>query len=1073
MRTIVKAAFGIGILGLSALGLNAQTTQLESTFKSPADVQTSCYWYWLSGNISKQGVINDLKTMKEQGINRAFIGIQGLEESEVPRGKVRFMSKEWWDILHAALKTATKENIEIGIFNGPGWSHMGGKWVKPEESMRYLGSQRAYVKGGSKVSFTFDHPQGFLSNVKVLAYKNKFADALLNNASASYTADGIENADALFDGNAKTVAKITGDKATLDIKANNSDFTLRSVQIFANSVLSCNVSVQVKENGNYREVKAFNINRTNMNKNTGYDPYAPITEGIADVKGQDIRLVFTNVNKGATLRGVQVSAEPMVSRYSEKILARMHQVPLPYWHDYKWTTEENYSKDEVVDPKDILDLTANLNGDKFTWDAPEGNWTIVRTYMAPTGILCSPSFPEDGQGLEVDRWNHKALQEHYNAYMGAVMKRIPAADRKTWKVVVCDSYETATQNFGDDFFEYFKSHFGYDPTPYLLTYSGTVVGSGDKSERFLWDLRRMIADRLAYDNIGAMNEIAEKDGKHTWLESYGHWGFPGEFLQYGSKSGEVAGEYWSEGSLGDIENRSASSTGHIYGKGKVSAESFTSGGQEFARSPRNMKQRGDLFFTEGINNSLLHVYVSQRNENVIPDIIPWFGNEFNRKNTWYNQLGLFTTYLKRCNLLLQQGTYVADVAYFIGEDVPVMTGLVEPAIPAGCQYDFINADVIEHNLTASDDHQLSLPYGNKYKLLVLPPSKTMRPEALKAIKKLIENGAIVLGPRPEHSPSLQNYPQCDQEIKALADEMWGTDTSAKSTFNKIGKGYLLNGYSIEQVFELFDIKADFNVAGASAKDVLYCHMTKAGQDIYFVANQSNKAVDFTAQFRTDGRIPELWNAMDGSIRDLKSFVQLNGTTSVPMRLAPLESAFIVFKKPGTSSSNELNADLNYPQMQEAATPEGKWNVQLTTNYGFSKNITMDGLKDWTSYSDPDIKYMGGHGIYTNTFTLAGVPAGKKVEVDLGMVNNICKVKVNGKYVGGVWTPPYTIDITSAVKAGKNTIEIDVANNFCNRLIGDKVDPKNAKLTVSHCTYKADSPLQPSGLQGPVKILVEK
>ena len=172
-----------------------------------------------------------------------------------------------------------------------------------------------------------------------------------------------------------------------------------------------------------------------------------------------------------------------------------------------------------------------------------------------------------------------------------------------------------------------------------------------------------------------------------------------------------------------------------------------------------MKQRGDLFFTEGINNSLLHVYVSQRNENVIPDIIPWFGNEFNRKNTWYNQLDLFTTYLKRCNLLLQQGTYVADVAYFIGEDAPVMTGLVEPAIPAGCQYDFINADVIENNLTASDNHQLSLPYGNKYKLLVLPPSKTMRPEALKAIKKLIENGAIVLGPRPEHSPSLQNYPQ--------------------------------------------------------------------------------------------------------------------------------------------------------------------------------------------------------------------------------------------------------------------------------------------------------------------------
>jgi hypothetical protein len=1070
MKTLSKLMLGLGVMGVSAISLFAQTTDLEKTFVSPQNVQTSCYWYWLSGNISKQGVINDLKTMKQEGINRAFIGNEGLGPDEVPTGSVRVKSKEWWDCIHAALKTATDEGMEIGIFNGPGWSHMGGAWVKPEESMRYLGSQRIQVEGGKTVSLSFTHPSNFLSNVKVLAYKNKYVNPVLNASSASFTADGIDNAAALFDNNPATIAKITGNKATLDFKANSKDFVLRSVQIFANSILACNVSVEVKDGNSYREVKKFNVNRINMEKNTGYNPYAPVAEAIADAKGQDIRLVFTDVNAGAELRDIEISAEPVVSRFAEKILARMHQVPLPYWPDYKWATEKNYSDNEVVPADGVIDITSSLNGDNLSWNAPAGNWTIVRTYMAPTGIKCAPSLPEDCQGLEVDRWSKTALQNHYNGFMGEIRDKIPAADRKSWKVVVCDSYETASQNFGDDFFEYFKSHFGYDPTPYLLTYSGTVVGNSDKSERFLWDLRRMIADRLAYDNIGAMNKIAQKDGLHTWLESYGHWGFPGEFLQYGGQSAEVAGEFWSEGELGNIENRSASSSAHIYGKGKVSAESFTCGGPEFSRSPRDMKERGDRFFTEGINNTLLHVYVSQKDETSIPGIIPWFGNEFNRKNTWFNQLDLFTTYMKRCNLLLQNGTYVADVAYFIGEDAPVMTGLAEPTIPNGCQYDFMNAEVIEKNLTAGPDHLLSLPYGNKYKLLVLPPSKTMRPEVLKAIKKLIEDGAVVLGPRPEHSPSLQNYPQCDNELKALADEMWGTDKSEKQTMHKIGQGYLLNGYSIEQVFQLLGDKVDFQAIGTSG--IKYCHITKPGIDIYFVANQNHEPVAFNAQFRIDGKAPELWQAMDGSIRDLKSYQTLNGTTTVPLRLASLESAFIVFRKAGNGGT-ALNADDNYPTMEDVAVPSNTWKVNFTTNYGFKKSITMNGLKDWTSFSDNDIKYLSGHGLYTSTFDLKTVPAGKKVVVDLGMVNNICKVKVNGKYVGGVWTPPYTVDITSAVKAGKNVIEVDVANNFCNRVIGDKVDPSHAKLTISHNSYTAQTQPQASGLQGPVKILCEK
>lgn len=203
------------------------------------------------------------------------------------------------------------------------------------------------------------------------------------------------------------------------------------------------------------------------------------------------------------------------------------------------------------------------------------------------------------------------IASHFDAHMGEILRRIPAEDRKTFKVVVQDSYETGGQNFTDGMIEEFKTRYGYDPTPYLPVYNGIVVGSEEASDRFLWDVRRMIADKVAYDYVGGLRDVSHQHGLHTWLENYGHWGFPGEFLMYGGQSDEIGGEFWSEGELGDIENRAASSCGHIYGKTKISAESNTCAGNSYARYPGVIKQRGDRFFAEGINNTLLHVYITQ------------------------------------------------------------------------------------------------------------------------------------------------------------------------------------------------------------------------------------------------------------------------------------------------------------------------------------------------------------------------------------------------------------------------------------------------------------------------------
>ena len=430
---------------------------------------------------------------------------------------------------------------------------------------------------------------------------------------------------------------------------------------------------------------------------------------------------------------------------------------------------------------------------------------------------------------------------------------------------------------------------------------------------------------------------------------------------------------------------------------------------------------------------------------------------------------MFTDYLKRCNYLLQQGNYVADVAYYIGEDVPVMTGITEPALPKGFQYDFINAEVIENYLSANEEHILSLPHGTRYKLLVLPPSKTMRPGVIRKIKRLLEEGAIILGPKPERSPSLQDYMEADAEVKAIADELWGNSNS--QTIRRIGKGWLFAGYSIEDIFGMMGYMPDFRISTDS--DVKYAHTTQRDRDIYFVSNQTEKDIEFTAQFRIGGKVPELWSPMDGSVRTLKSFVNVGNVTHIPMRLHPNESAFIVFDKDISDEPQVLDMALNYPETKVLSVINDDWSLTLKSMVNDGKKLKPEALKDLSTMDDDYVKYFSGTAVYTNSFKIKEIPAGKRVILDLGEVYEMAKVKVNGKYAGGVWTAPYTLDITDVLKRGKNSIEISVVNNWVNRLVGDSRVPEEKRKTSYVCrTYRPKSPLQKSGLTGPVRILTE-
>ena len=1011
----------------------APLASVESGFRAvPDSIRIGAYWYWLSDNISKEGVINDLHAMKEAGITRVFIGNIGIDN--LPYGEVKIFSPEWWEAIHAALKTATELDIEMGIFNSPGWSQSGGPWVKPEQSMRYLSSTDTHVTGPKPFNGRMPGYADDTQLVRVIAYP-----ARANPYRQTWNVQKIRNV-----------------PFSMEMPVDNNR-VIRSFVFQTNSRIQTNAELQAKVGDEYKTIRKFVIDRTNFALNVGFDPHAPIVLSLPETQTTSFRLLMdaSGVGEGTAI----LSDDHIVERYPEQTLAKMYQRPLPYWPTYMWPRQDWYQSSTgfVISPDEVIDVTAFLSADGvFKWDVPEGNWTISLLEMKTTGVTNSPATPE-ATGLEVDKMSKKHVAAHFDAFLGEIMRRVPAEDRKTFRIAVQDSYETGGLNWTDDMAEVFTMVYGYDPVPFLPTLQGKIVGNEDISSRFLWDLRRLIADRVAYDYVGGLREICHQHGLTTWLENYGHWGFPGEFLQYGGQSDEVAGEFWSVGELGDIENRAASSAAHIYGKRRVWSESCTSGGPNFGRYPNDMKQRIDRFFTEGINASLLHLYIHQPYEDRNPGMSAWFGNDFHRKNTWFSQMGLFIDYLRRSNFMLQQGTYVADVAYFIGECAPKMTGVEDPKLPKGYQFDYINAEVLMTRATVKNG-RLTLPDGMNYGLLVLPNQQSMRPELLEKIKFMVADGLAIYGDAPVYSPSLSGYPEAD-----LAVQHFGKELFANSTYGK-GKVFR-SGTDLQQALDDLGILPDFKTANDAP--FLYIRRTLDDGEIYFVSNQSAEKQSFECTFRVgSGMRPELWNPVTAEIRHLPVYQQTANSTTLLLEFDALESSFIVFRK----GSKASGAKSNFPPKEVLHTVNTTWQVSFEKGKrGPETPVTFNILTDWKDSDNEQIKFFAGEAVYTTYFSLDKLPS-KELYIDFGKIMVMGQVTLNGQYVGGVWTYPYRLNVTNYLQKGENRLEVTVVNNWQNRLIGDQRLPENERPTWTPVNpWRINSPLQASGLLGPVEI----
>ena len=320
----------------------------------------------------------------------------------------------------------------------------------------------------------------------------------------------------------------------------------------------------------------------------------------------------------------------------------------------------------------------------------------------------------------------------------------------------------------------------------------------------------------------------------------------------------------------------------------------------FESTPWSLKRRGDWALTEGINHWVLHVYIHQPWDDRRPGVNAWFSTEFNRNNTWFEQSRAWIDYYRRCDFLLQQGRPVADVAYFIGEDTPKMTGIRKPALPAGYNFDYINAEVIEQRLRVKDG-RFVLPDGMSYRLLVLPELDSMRPELLQKIRELVKAGGTILGPAPSRSPSLMDYPECDARVKKLADELWGDQsqatagTASSTTYHATGKGRVFRSSELRPVLDALGITPDFG--GVDPKQILSTHRSGPEAEIYFVSNQGEQATAITPVFRVSGKLPEFWDAASGRVVKAAAFEPTAGGMRVPIVLEPRGSLFVVFREP--------------------------------------------------------------------------------------------------------------------------------------------------------------------------------
>jgi alpha-L-rhamnosidase/Glycosyl hydrolases family 2, sugar binding domain/F5/8 type C domain len=1081
---------------------HAQNTLLKDFQTPPNAAKPRVWWHWMNGNISKEGIQKDLEWMSRVGIG----GFQNFDASlftpvVVPK-KIVFMTPEWKDAFKFTTELADKKGLEMAIAGSPGWSVTGGPWVKPKDAMKKYVWTETRVTGGKYFTGILEKPadvagkfQGvklesggimggfvgtppiYYQDAAVIAYQLPANDKTLQELNPKVSSSGGSfNLKDLTDGDLMKGSSLPPKNKGEEIWIQYEFETPQTIKAF--SVAGANHSGLEDFNGGpeNRSLQASDDGLTFRQIATVSGSIVPFnTVGIPATTAKYFRLVYitleSEVNVFAMMAGLKPEPPKLMgvdiaefNLYTTNRVDR-HEDKAGFtpWKEDTKLAELAYSTNtsDAISSKDIVDLSSKMNMDgSLNWDVPAGNWAIIRMGYSPTGRQNHPASPE-ATGLEVDKLDKEAVRKYINTYLDMYKDATGGMmGEKGLKYMVLDSYEAGHMTWTKDFPEEFQKRRGYNVKTWVPVLAGRVINSLEESDKFLWDFRKTIGELIAENHYDVIGQELNKRGMKRYTESHEDKRiYLADGMDVKRYSEIPMSAMWTPGSLAggsDEETRSegdvreSASVANIYGKPIVAAESMTSVGRAFQEYPERLKRTADLEMASGLNRFVIHTSVHQPLDDKKPGFsLGPFGQYFTRQETWAEAGGkAWMDYLGRSCQLLQQGLNVADILYLYGENTNItwLTRNKLPDIPAGYEYDFVNSSALI-NAIRTENGKFVAQSGNTYRLLVIDETaKNMTMPVLKKIQALANAGAKVTGVKPEASPSLSD----DQaEFKKIVNELWNSNNVIKSTTAEAMKS----------------IKAteDVIITGAQSK-ILYRHRRNVatGLDIYWLNNRSVEPNSAEVSFNVNGKTPELWNPMTGKTEKV-SYQIKGGRTIVPLTFESWDAYFIIFK--------EKAATLSYKKPSKVETTlveiRSPWKVQIG-----AKNISMDKLSNWIENADADVKYFSGTAVYENTFNLKTLPKGN-VWIDLGEVKNIAEVKINGKTLGTAWKKPFKLDISGALKAGDNALELKVTNLWPNRLIGDaQPDVKQKKTFTTMPFYQANSPLLPSGLLGPVRILGE-
>jgi hypothetical protein len=1074
----------------------------------------------MNGNITEEGLTRDLEWMHRVGIGGVQTFDINLTTPQIVDHRLSYMSAPWQRAFLSAVRTARKLGLEFAIASSPGWSETGGPWVQPPDAMKKLAWSEVTVRGGERFAGTLPAPPattgpyqdvpytdvmsaltgdpphetpGYYRDVAVLAYPLTEPDAPIPSA---ITAGGAPlNAEALTDaryGDAQPLPQVANKAPAPPIEIQyDAPQTIRSATIYFHNVVG-------PLGAPILEARLEALDAEGMWQPVGSAPlsFLPTTISFAPVSARSFRLTLARIApdpgpmawisatpmpginfapmlplltlgaaRGApAVAELSLSSQPRVNRAQERA-----GFNLPY--DY-YGLPQGPQRDPGIPAASVIDLTARMKADgSLDWTAPAGTWRIVRLGYSLTGTTNHPATAE-ATGLEVDKYDGAAVRSYIGHYLDTY-KHVAGTNligNHGIRGLVMDSTEIGPSNWTPDLVARFRSSRGYDPTPWLPALTGALVGSREKTEKFLYDFRLTLSELHTSEHYRIVAQAAHENGLTVFGEAL-EAGRPtlGDDLDMRRFTDRPMAAMWTYGQAPQnappiipvADLRGAASVAHLYGQSAVAAESMTSIVDPWAYAPSGLRRVIDFEFANGINLPVIHDSAHQPLDDKQPGLsLSFFGQFFNRHESWAELARPWIDYIARNAYLLQQGRNVADVAYFYGEEAP-LTALAAAGnlrnLPVIHAYDFVNKTALLNALAVRDGKLVSQA-GTSYEVLYLGGSSNrMTLPVLQRIADLVRNGATVVGAAPSGSPSLSDD---GQAFDTLVRTLW-----SGQPVTQVGQGRVIANTNPDAAVAQLGVTPDFTCSGAQADgQILYVHRALQRGDIYFLDNRRARVENVEARFRVSGLSPQIWRA-DTGVTEPVSYRMEAGVTIVPLHFDAEESYFVVF----VQQTSRKNLEIAARELTQVATVDGPWEVRFQPARGAPDSIRLDTLQSLSENAAPGVKYFSGEATYTTTFSLPG-RGSPHIVLDLGRVGDIAEVRVNGKVVGTAWHAPFRVDIGRAAKAGINRLEVRVADRWVNRLIGDAQPGAQRVTYTTFSPYLPKAPLLPSGLLGPVTVL---